>query len=532
MYPQITWLQGRGCHVWYDEGIRAGSDWTEALASSIERSSGLLFFCSPASATSKHCVAEISYAIDNDLPVLVIYLEETSLSGGMKLRVNTHQAIFHYRLSRDQYETELLRGVNAFLAAESQETPTLNSSAETSKKHRSVAVIPFMNRSADVIGEELGDAIFDELITALSSFKELELAGKVASFALKQESNLDYEIMGARLGVEYVVSGSVQKSGNRVRIHALLDHVVSGHNVWSQRFDSTLDDVFELQDRIVSKVIDALMHGGELELGRLIGNRFLIDDVWKVGSGGIGDVYKALDLEQKDSGANRPYIALRLMTEKLYQSEHALFALQQVVARIRETPHHNIMKIDALDREGELVYMAMELLDGCPLDHYLNTDRPNGLDRADAVHIIDSVTSGLSAAHTRNIVHGDFKPGNIFYTADKVAKVFDFSIVEAFLASNIPAPLTPRYASCERFKTGVPSVSDDVYAVAVVAYQLLAGQHPFDETPSVKAREQNMKPGRIEGLSDRQWETIAQGLAFDVEDRLNSIEAFREGFLT
>jgi serine/threonine protein kinase len=90
---------------------------------------------------------------------------------------------------------------------------------------------------------------------------------------------------------------------------------------------------------------------------------------------------------------------------------------------------------------------------------------------------------------------------------------------------------TPAYASCERCETGIASFADDVYATAVVAYELLSGQHPFHRTPSLKAHNQGMKAKRIDVLSDRQWQTLQQALAFDPERRLPSIAAFREGIL-
>lgn len=533
VYPELVWLNEQGCNIWYDEGISPGSDWTEALASSIERANAFIFFGSPASAVSKHCVAEIAYAIDNDIPIIAIYLEETLLSGGMKLRLNTHQAILMYQLDRGQYESTLMRGLSPMLASGVSAPPAPARAQAKKPTRKSVAVVPFSNRSRDSSSEEIGDAIADDLITALSRFEELDLAGRVASFALKGEPNLDYRMIGNRLGVRYVVSGTIQKSGDRIRIHVQLDEVESGHNVWSSRFDRTLDDIFELQDDIVSKVIDALLHSGELELGQLVGERFLIDEVWKVGSGGLGDVYKALDLLKKNQGSAQPYVALRLLNEAFSASNDALRLLRDSMGRVSEIAHRNIMATYLVEKDAARVFLVFELLEGQPLDNYLQSLQSETLGHDKAMEIIDGITRGLATAHSGNIVHGDIKPGNIFYTSDSTPKLFDFSLTEAASAA-LPDnqwAFTPAYASCERCETGIASFADDVYATAVVAYELLSGQHPFHRTPSLKAHNQGMKAKRIDVLSDRQWQTLQQALAFDPERRLPSIAAFREGIL-
>ena len=122
--------------------------------------------------------------------------------------------------------------------------------------------------------------------------------------------------------------------------------------------------------------------------------------------------------------------------------------------------------------------------------------------------------SGSWAAHGAGIVHSDFKPGNIYYTKDKTAK-FDFGIARAvsnpneleadgektvFDAGSLGA-LTPTYASYEMLKGLEPTKSDDVYAVALVAYELFTGKHPYNRVPADKALEQALS------LRHRQSET-------------------------
>ncbi|MCB1694144.1 MAG: serine/threonine protein kinase, partial [Pseudomonadales bacterium] len=213
---------------------------------------------------------------------------------------------------------------------------------------------------------------------------------------------------------------------------------------------------------------------GNSEAGRLLKNRFVLEE--KVGSGGMGDVYKALDLRQQEAQERNPYIAIKILNENFARHKDAFISLQREATRTRGIPHPNIMAVYDFDREGDTVFMSMELLDGQPLDDYLK-EHPEGVSVEDAWNIIDGICQGLSRAHGAGIVHSDFKPGNIYYTGSKIAKVFDFGIARAvanpleqqgektvFDAGTLGA-LTPTYASYEMLTGKEPIKSDDVYAV-------------------------------------------------------------------
>jgi serine/threonine protein kinase len=282
---------------------------------------------------------------------------------------------------------------------------------------------------------------------------------------------------------------------------------------------------------------------GNSEAGRLLKNRFVLEE--KVGSGGMGDVYKALDLRAQEQQEKNPYIAIKLLNESFAHHKDALVSLQREAAKTKSIPHKNIMGVYDFDREGDTVYMTMELLTGKPLDDYLK-EHPEGVSVEDAWNIIDGISQGLSRAHGAGIVHSDFKPGNIFYTADKTAKVFDFGIARAvenpgdikadgektvFDAGSLGA-LTPTYASYEMLKGSQPSKSDDVYAVALVAYELFTGRHPYDRVPADKAFDRGMEPKRIPFLKRRHWKTLRKGLQLKGDLRTQSVDEFHEGMFS
>jgi len=279
---------------------------------------------------------------------------------------------------------------------------------------------------------------------------------------------------------------------------------------------------------------------GNSEAGRLLKNRFVLEE--KIGSGGMGDVYKALDLRQQEAQERDPYIAIKLLNENFSRHKDAFLSLQRETSRTRGIPHPNIMGVYDFDREGDTVFMSMELLDGKPLDDYLK-EHPEGVSHEDAWRIIDGISQGLMRAHNAGIVHSDFKPGNIFYTKDKEAKVFDFGIARAisnpgelvadgektvFDAGSLGA-LTPTYASYEMLKGLEPSKSDDVYAVALVAYELFMGKHPYDRVPADKALERGLKPKPIPFMKRRHWRALKKALELKGEDRTQSIDEFYEG---
>lgn len=104
VFPIIKRFHEQGYHVWYDEGIAPGNEWTDEIADALEGCSLFLVFMSPRSEASTNCRDEIGYAIDEKKPFLAIHIEETTLTGGLRLRVGTKQAILKYNMSDEEFE--------------------------------------------------------------------------------------------------------------------------------------------------------------------------------------------------------------------------------------------------------------------------------------------------------------------------------------------------------------------------------------------------------------------------------------------
>ncbi len=131
---------------------------------------------------------------------------------------------------------------------------------------RAIAVLPFVNSSADPENEYFSDGITDELITALTKVEGLRVASRTSVFALKNARE-DVRALGARLDVSAVLEGTVRRAGNRLRITVQLADVTDGRTLWSERYDREMADVFAIQDEIAGTIVRTLRSTLVGELG-------------------------------------------------------------------------------------------------------------------------------------------------------------------------------------------------------------------------------------------------------------------------
>ena len=132
----------------------------------------------------------------------------------------------------------------------------------------SIAVLPFANLSSDTEQEYFSDGMVDDLTTALSRFRTLFVVARNSSFVYKNRA-ADVREIGNALGARYVLSGSLRKIGRRMRLTVQLTDAVAGNQIWAERYDRDITDVFELQDDITSVVTAAVLPAlGEAERTR------------------------------------------------------------------------------------------------------------------------------------------------------------------------------------------------------------------------------------------------------------------------
>jgi TolB-like protein len=122
---------------------------------------------------------------------------------------------------------------------------------------RSIAVLPFVNMSADPEQEYFSDGLSEEILNLLAQIRDLRVIGRTSSFAFKGR-NEDLRTIGSTLGVAYLLEGSVRKAGDDLRITAQLIEVEGGSHLWSQSYDRRLENVFAIQTEIAGSIAEAL----------------------------------------------------------------------------------------------------------------------------------------------------------------------------------------------------------------------------------------------------------------------------------
>ncbi len=261
----------------------------------------------------------------------------------------------------------------------------------------------------------------------------------------------------------------------------------------------------------------------------VLNKRFVLEET--LGAGGMGTVYKARDLRKIEANDANPYIAVKVLNEDFKNHPNAFVTLQREASRTHILSHPNIVTVHDFDRDGDVIYMTMELLEGKSLDVIIRERDGESMPLEEAFSIIKSYCKALQFAHDKNIIHSDFKPGNIFVTDDG-CKVLDFGIArltntanDEFDAGELGA-ITPAYASLAMIENEAPDPRDDIYAAAIIAYELLAGVHPYQRKPADEAEAENLKPKRIKGLSSRQWKALRSALIIRRDQRTESINTF------
>jgi len=231
----------------------------------------------------------------------------------------------------------------------------------------SIAVLPFVNMSEDPKQEFLSDGVSENIITALSKVPRLFVISRQSTFSYKGKP-VKVKQVSEELGVRYVLEGSIQRSGDRIRINAQLIDALTGHHIWAERYDRDLKDIFALQDEITIKIVTAMrvkLTDGEqaLKAGKPMLKPSL-DCYMKLLEG-----FKCF--ETWNIEANR--MARRIAEEMIamcpeYPTAHMLMGyvhLQEYFLRIGNSPQESI------EKGIEMAKKAIAMDDTIPLAHAL-----------------------------------------------------------------------------------------------------------------------------------------------------------------
>lgn len=259
----------------------------------------------------------------------------------------------------------------------------------------------------------------------------------------------------------------------------------------------------------------------------------------------MGQVWRARDLLTEEAGERDADVAVKLFVSDFARDPNALVLMQRETSRAQRLAHPNIVNVHVFDRDERtgMLFMVMELVEGQPLDKLL-FDASAGLGRKQGVPLILGIADGLAYAHSKGIVHCDLKPGNILVTRAGIAKILDFGIAQAvqLADANTPAPAasaaqeplisgyTVAYASLEALSGQAAQPADDVFALGLVAYEIIGGHHPFRHESADVARKEGRKPPRLAELRGHEWRAVSRALEFDRQQRWPSAAQFRKAF--
>ena len=254
--PLVAALEAQGWSVWWDPEIEAGQQFDDQIEAELTAAKAVLVVWTPTSVASRWVRGEAREAADRGvlvparfdgarLPMDVRAIHTTDLDGWAE---NPASAQFQ----------ALLKALGTMIARQGGPGAGSGTAASGTQPGRiGICVLPFANMSGDPEQEYFSDGISEDVITDLSKVSALAVVSRNSAFMYKGKL-VDVPKVARELKVQYVLEGSVRKSGGRVRITAQLVDGSSNDNVWAERYDRDLNDIFALQDEISEAIVKAL----------------------------------------------------------------------------------------------------------------------------------------------------------------------------------------------------------------------------------------------------------------------------------
>jgi adenylate cyclase len=254
--PLVAAIEAQGWSVWWDPEIDAGQQFDDQIEAELNAAKTVLVVWTPTSVASRWVRGEAREAADRGvlvparfdgarLPMDVRAIHTTDLDGWGE---NPASAPFQ----------ALLKALGAMIARQGGPGAGNGAAAASAQPGRiGICVLPFANMSGDPEQEYFSDGISEDVITDLSKVSALAVVSRNSAFMYKGKL-VDVPKVARELKVQYVLEGSVRKSGGRVRITAQLVDGSSNDNVWAERYDRDLNDIFALQDEISEAIVKAL----------------------------------------------------------------------------------------------------------------------------------------------------------------------------------------------------------------------------------------------------------------------------------
>jgi tetratricopeptide (TPR) repeat protein len=212
--------------------------------------------------------------------------------------------------------------------------------------------------------------------------------------------------------------------------------------------------------------------------GKIVADRYIVKG--KIGAGGMGTVYRALDQELDIE------VALKVLKPKYCNDPEMVQRFKQEVTLARQIQHDNVIRLFDFDKIHNLLYISMEFFPNRSLKSFMRSQKPLPMD--DIIRIVTQICSGLWAAHKRGIVHRDIKPQNILINDDGKVKLADFGIATVIGPaswSEVEFVVgTPEYMSPEQARGEPTDTRSDIYSLGTILYEVACGLPPFTNADS------------------------------------------------
>lgn len=281
------------------------------------------------------------------------------------------------------------------------------------------------------------------------------------------------------------------------------------------------------------EVAQTVPAGGGIGVGMTINGRYLIEK--ELGRGGIGVVYLARDQQLLSKR-----VVVKILLEESQQNEWVRRKFQQEIEALTRVEHPGIVGVlDAGALPDGKPFLVMQYVEGAPLRAAL---RVEGMELERAAHLMQQIGRALSAAHDKGILHRDLKPENIMLQTlsdgDEQVKIIDFGIAKIKDSMIAPETVTAAtvgtilYMAPEQLSAKPVSVASDVYALGVIAHEMLTGRRPFNPDSAFQLLEMQRTGTRIQpidlrpSLSTEAQSVLFKALAFNPKDRYQRARDF------
>ncbi len=239
----------------------------------------------------------------------------------------------------------------------------------------------------------------------------------------------------------------------------------------------------------------------------------------RIGHGRLGEIFAAIDKGYEELGVEQN-VAIQVIPDSVARNNQLFNKINSGYAVLRAAAHPNIVNFLHFGRDDKFGFLVMELLDGLSLRSVLDSAEVLPLDEAKPV--IRGVGEALRLLRAKNMVHGNLTTSNVFITEELKVRLLDVLPLDSSETIVHGAATSAPFSRC--------TFDDDVFALACLTYELLAGKHPFNYSSSAEARLAGLEAERIDSLTDREWNALRRALSFDDDQQTSSIAEFMRDF--